>query len=830
MRRRFVGAATAVALGSTILLGGAQEVAAAPANVWTESAYASVFKDSGPSADAGRVIRLDTGKNDYEAGEAVIRMDRAFSIDRVDFSALRSGRDTIAANNLSYNFVGYEKLNANSVFDGQDVNPVIRTAPGEFPDRLLNERRIDVDPGKDPTVTQSIWVRAYVPANAAPGIYSGEVKLKTSRGDYRVPISVNVRNVTIPPSKSGDFTNVLWQLFTGNISYDEGDGDTVALFYKYSRYTAKWWQLIDNVAETMKRYRTNELSVPVVRLLIDGGSSVDGSGNYHFNWGRFDQVVERFMKHGGVKRLQGFWMSGRQGPNPPWFTEVIGKDGNGNAIRSFPETDSVTTDKWLSQYVPALKAHIEAKGWAPIFQTQVTDEPSSQYDEEHWKAMATKIRSYWPDIKIGDAIFSEPVASHLAPLNDIMIPEELNYNTTPKVYDDERKKGKDLWLYNCIIPVGNYLNRFIDQPQWNQRLTMWYAYSKNMNGYLHWAMNNWQYKIDQQSSKGDGFIVRPDLVNNTVEVSPRYESLRDGIEDWEVLNILGKKNVDLARNLAAAVVQRADKYSPDTSYMQRIRALILDAAAGKPWADVAHVRNATQVDLRGQAQVDGVRLHWGSAFAKSYQVQISYDGTQWATAYATTTGDGGDDFIGINGKARYVRVVADATYQPTDLEVVGFRLGAQNLAGGKTYTKTYPDGTEAKPSPRFLDSGNEATDGLLADAWDDNRAFGYELKPDQKITVNVTVDLGSVQRVSQVRTHAYEEYPYYRPDLTTVSTSVDGVTFTPRGKLTEVNGESRIWYDFAFRPTDAKFIRLTFDKTGTQKGSGVFIDDIEAYR
>ncbi|WP_163513491.1 glycoside hydrolase domain-containing protein [Fodinicola acaciae] len=859
MRRRFVGATTALVLGSTVLLGGAQEAAAAPANVWTETAYASVFKDSGPSADAGRAVRLDTGKNDYEAGQVVLRMDRAFSIERVDFSALRSGRDSIAASNLSYNFVGYEHLNNNSAFGTQDVNPVIRTAPGDFPDRLLNDRHLDVPAGQ----TQSIWVRAYVPATAAAGIYSGDVKVKTSSGDVRVPISVNVRDVTIPPSKSGDFTNVLWQLFTGNISYDEGRGDTVALYYKYNRYTDKWWNLIDNVAETMKRYRTNELSVPVVRLLIDGGSSVDDNGNYHFNWSRFDQVVERFMSHGGVKRLQGFWQSGRHGNDPPWYTEVIGKDSNGNAIRSFPETDTATTDKWLSQYVPALRQHIQAKGWAPIFQTQITDEPSSQYDEDHWKAMATKIRSYWPDIKIGDAIFSEPVASHLAPLNDIMIPEELNYNTTPAVYDAERKKGKDLWLYNCIIPVGNYLNRLIDQPEWNQRLTMWYAYSKNMNGYLHWAMNNWQYDIDAQASKGDGFIVRPDLVNNTVEVSPRYESLRDGIEDWEVLNILGKKNLDLARDLAAAVVQRADKYSPDTSYMQRIRALILDAAAGKPLSDVALFQNATassqaagfeagkavdgrsstgwrpggtgeqwlQVDLRRQAQVDGVRLHWGSAFAKSYQVQISYDGRQWATAYATTSGNGGDDFVGINGKARYVRVVAnaDTAYELTDLQVSGFRLGEQNLAGGKSYTKTYPDGTVATPSARFPDSGNEATDGLLGDAWDDGRAFGYELKPDQKITVNVTVDLGSVQRISEVRTHAYEEYPYYRPDLTTLSTSVDGVHFTPIGQLSAVNGESQVWYDFSFAQTKAKFVRLTFDKTGTPKASGIFIDDIEAY-
>jgi hypothetical protein len=689
-----LAAGLALLLGTTTLFGGAQPAVAAPAKVWTESAYASVFKDSGPSADAGTAVRLDTARNDYEGGQVALRMTKSFTITSVSFSALKAGKRAIAADNLSYNFVGYEHLDNNSAFGDQDVNPVIRTAPGDFPDRLLND---------------------------------------------------------------------------------------------------------------------------------------------------------------------------------PQITEVIGKDPKtGAPIRDFPQTESATTDKWLSQYIPALKAHIEAKGWAPIFQTQITDEPGTEYDTSELLKMMAKMRQYWPDIKLGDAIPHEPFATQLAPTQDIVIPEELNYNTNPKPYDLERQHGKDLWFYNCIIPVGNYLNRLIDQPEWNQRLSMWWAYSKNMNGYLHWAMSNWQYEIGAEASKGDGFIVRPDKAHNTVEVSPRYESLRDGIEDWEVLNILGKSHPGLAKDLAAALVPRADKYTPDTAYMQRVRAMVLDAAAGKPVIahDPALAQPATassqtagfpagravdgkawtgwqpvtadgtqwlQVDLRKQVQLDGVRLHWGSVYGKSYHVKISYDGKQWADAYATSSADGGDDFVGINGKARYVRVEVSGgsagaqPYQLTDLQVAGHPLAKPNLAGGKTYTKTYPDGTEATPSARFPDTGNESTDGLLGDAWDDGRAYGYELTNGQPITVNVTVDLGAVQRVGSVRTHAYEEYPYYRPDLTTASTSQDGQTFTPRGQLSATNGESQVWYDFAFAPANARYVRLTFTKTGSAKGTGVFLDDIEAY-
>jgi hypothetical protein len=859
-RHRFFALCTAVAVtGALLVASGSTPASAATAynvNVWTESSYTSVFKDSGRSGDAGRTIALDTAKNDYESGQVVLRMDQPFTISNVTFSALSTGTDTITADNLSYNFVGYEHLNHSSNFNGQEVYPLTRTGPGDFPDRLLNQRQITVPAN----TTQSIWVRAYVPATAAGGIYTGSATVATDQGSFSVPITVNARNVTIPPTQSSEFSTTLWQLFTGNISYDDGAGDTIGLTYKYAKYSDKWWQLIDNVATIMKNYRSNDLALPVVRLLVDGGSSVDTSGNYTFNWSRFDQVIQRFMAKGGIKRLEGQWMSGRHGDAAPWYTEVIGRDANGATIRTYPSTDGAEAKTFIAQFIPALRDHLQSMGWASIWQMHISDEPKTVNDESEWKSVNQQIRANWPDVRIGDATFDEPAGSHLAPLESYMIPEELNYATNPQVYDQQHAAGKEMWLYNCVIPVGGYLNRFIDQPEWDQRLTMWYAYSHGMTGYLHWAMNNWQYDIDTQSTKGDGFIVRPDVPGNTIEVSPRYESLRDGIEDWEVFNILGKTNPQLAKDLSSTLVQLASRYNHDTAYMQRIRAMVLDAAAGKPLisTDLARSKPVTassgstagnavdgnsstgwapttgsgsqwlQVDFGGQIQLDGVRLHWASVFGTSYQVQISYDGTTWADAYSTTSGNGADDFVGINGKARYLRLLVTAgsagatPYQLNDLEVAGYQLRQPNLAGGKTYTKSLNPST-------YPDSGHVATDGVLAGPFDDKRSFGYSLTNGQALSVNVTVDLGYAQPIASARSHAYEEYPAYRPDKITVSTSTDNVNFTSQGQLSATNGESTIWYDFNFAPTTARWVRFTFAKTGTANGTGMFIDDLEAY-
>lgn len=52
-----------------------------------------------------------------------------------------------------------------------------------------------------------------------------------------------------------------------------------------------------------------------------------------------------------------------------------------------------------------------------------------------------------------------------------------------------------------------------------------------------------------------------------------------------------------------------------------------------------------------------MQLTWERAYGKAYEIQVSADGTQWTTIYATTSGDGGlDDLTGLSGTGRYIRL------------------------------------------------------------------------------------------------------------------------------------------------------------------------------
>jgi hypothetical protein len=67
------------------------------------------------------------------------------------------------------------------------------------------------------------------------------------------------------------------------------------------------------------------------------------------------------------------------------------------------------------------------------------------------------------------------------------------------------------------------------------------------------------------------------------------------------------------------------------------------------------------VDLGGSYTITGVRLMWETAYATSYQIQVSSDNSTWTTIYSTTTGAGGVELLtGLSGTGRYVRMYGTA--------------------------------------------------------------------------------------------------------------------------------------------------------------------------
>ena len=122
-----------------------------------------------------------------------------------------------------------------------------------------------------------------------------------------------------------------------------------------------------------------------------------------------------------------------------------------------------------------------------------------------------------------------------------------------------QQAGKELWSYVCWEPRAPYCNLLLNEKGLNHRVLFWQQYDLGTTGFLYWSANWWDYVRDpwlttkfwlDASVHGDGILLYP---GNKVKVdgpvgSLRFEALRDGVEDYELLHaaegLLGKSWVD----------------------------------------------------------------------------------------------------------------------------------------------------------------------------------------------------------------------------------------------------------------------------------------------
>ena len=110
-----------------------------------------------------------------------------------------------------------------------------------------------------------------------------------------------------------------------------------------------------------------------------------------------------------------------------------------------------------------------------------------------------------------------------------------------------------MWAYVCCGPGKPYANLFLDFPGVDPRILGWQFYKYGMTGFLYYLVNlyeqeeNWNMDAPKWPERpwnpysfktnSDGILMYPGP-DMTPLASIRMENLRDGIEDYEALNIL----------------------------------------------------------------------------------------------------------------------------------------------------------------------------------------------------------------------------------------------------------------------------------------------------
>ncbi len=142
----------------------------------------------------------------------------------------------------------------------------------------------------------------------------------------------------------------------------------------------------------------------------------------------------------------------------------------------------------------------------------------------------------------------------------------------------------------------------------------------------------------------------------------------------------------------------------------------VDGSGSTRWSSGFSDPQWMYVDLGRRFTISGVILRWETAYASSFQIDVSDDARTWTTAYSTDAGSGGvQTLAGLSAAGRYVRMYGRARATPWgyslwEFEVYGTPIdgdGTSNIAAGKPAVSSSSE--SAALGPEFVNDGSMST-------------------------------------------------------------------------------------------------------------------------
>ncbi|MFI6539770.1 discoidin domain-containing protein [Nonomuraea sp. NPDC050547] len=565
---------------------------AADLSVWVQSAAERAFTATTRPSGAPTSIALRAARGESEAAQILVRSSAATSGVHVTAGPLNGpGGAVIPASAITvrreYNHPRIAKV-------GVHQNPP--DGGTAYYDALVDNTPQSL--AANLTLPYHYSVR--VPATQAPGTYTGAATVRSAAGDVPVNVTVTVYGVTIPPANQSTFKMNNWNTSAG---WDyNGTIRAIPAQYGVQMYDANWWKVIANIAANHARHRNNVIFADFQGLLIPD-TTVNASGTYTFGWDTFDRYVQTFIDAGTLQYIA-----------TPHLLEPVGdtvikvemlKNVDGVVQRVLADPNTAETNAYLDQLFPALKAHLDAKGWTGKFSMSALDEPSKPHQVAAAKWLYAKYRQYFPNPLTNEA--------HLAVLPELeedlttVTPYTGLYDGNVGYYQRRRLAGTELWLYYCQVPQDRRMNRLISYHLASTRLTPWLSWKVGGTGFLHWGWNFWWDFADLSRPSdtfddwqtGDNWLVRPNKAAYDIYDSVRSEAQLDGLEDVELLNLLSQTKPVTARAIADTLIADSTSYEASGVEVDNRHRQILDALASPgpdlsfPYADdfAAGVRN-----------------------------------------------------------------------------------------------------------------------------------------------------------------------------------------------------------------------------------------------
>ena len=458
---------------------------------------------------------------------------------RIVFNDLRSANgNTLGKNNLTAQLVRY--IVSNYPYGARDVScgegPLDKAYL--LPDRLEAFSRFEL-PGQ---TVRPVWLSLDLPANAVAGTYKGEIEIQSEKKNFKLPLSINIQNQTVPRPHDWSFRLDLWQ-----------NPWVIADYYKVKPWSEEHKSLLKKhlklYADAGGKFIT---TYAVNSPWADNSYMIEGNmiewikkknGTWQFDYNIFDQYVQLAMDAGIDKAITIYTPI-------PWgdrFRYI--EQATGNYITEQWQATSEVFKKNWNVFLTDLKKHLEAKGWMNKTYLGINENAMEQT-----LAAIKVIRDHSKQWKITYA------GDWHAELDGLLDDYSCVFNKEPSVKEVNNRsvKKQTSTYYICCTP--SYPNTFVFSPPVEGRWLGWYAIAHGYDGLLRWAYDAWPADPVRDARHvlwpaGDCFLVYPGAASTV-----HFEKMREGIVDYEKIKMLKAKAAGSANSEIKNLLQQLDQH------------------------------------------------------------------------------------------------------------------------------------------------------------------------------------------------------------------------------------------------------------------------------
>lgn len=506
-------------------------------NVSWGSSYERYDKDYIPQLKSSDELSLQGWKNERLSAQIVLWTKDSINNLQIKISDLTSESGHINADAIKYYYV--RNVLADEFLGGcghkkkkDETAHLVADCLEEFSSMYVNAN-----------TTRGYWLSINLPADANAGEYSGDVQIIADGKTIKtLALDINVLNRELPSPQDWKFHLDLWQ-----------NPYAVARYHNLELWSDAHFEKMKPLFSMLANAGQKCITTTVVNRAWGGqtydefGSMVKhtlkNDGTWTFDYSVFDKWVEYEMSLGIKEQINCYSLI-------PWgnqlwyFDEAMSKDTFIEAKASSKEYEQY----WIP-FLEDFSKHLKEKGWFDISSIAMDERPLEDMKhaidliEAHSGLKITSAANYNPGIS-GNIYDLSVESKH-------MLPDE--------VLTQRQEKGQKTTFYVCCS--AEYPNNFTFSPPAEGVWQGWYSYAKNLDGFLRWAYNSWVEEPMQDTRfrtwpAGDTFFAYPDAKS-----SIRFETLREGVQDYEKLRIL-----------VGELSQSSD--AEDIAHLEEIKALL----------------------------------------------------------------------------------------------------------------------------------------------------------------------------------------------------------------------------------------------------------------